>query len=102
MPGYFSLALQFALQRIQSQLRRDEKLFAYLDDIYLVSTPNRTRAIFDLVRVALQEEVGIDVNLGKCKCWNAAGNESINMSTLGSDVWVGAGSDQSESQGIVI
>ena len=45
MPLLFCLAVHNALTAIQDQLRPGECVFAFLDDIYVVSLPERTRAI---------------------------------------------------------
>ena len=54
-------------------------IFAYLDDIYVISDPARTRQNFNLIQASLRDIVGIDINLGKCKCWNKANIEFPRM-----------------------
>ena len=39
--------------------------FAFLDDVYVVCSPNRVRAVFDLLARELSEHVGIQPNEGK-------------------------------------
>ena len=39
MPLLFSLAIHDALKEVDSQLEANETLFAYLDDIYVVTSP---------------------------------------------------------------
>eukprot|EP00973_Karenia_brevis_P070925 9857289-Karenia_brevis.AAC.1 len=75
-------------------------LYAYLDDIYATCEPARTRAVFDLIQQALREEVGIDVHLGKCRCWNQAGAEPPCMRELGQDVWVGGNDTPRARRGV--
>ena len=41
MPLLFSLGQHAALQAVQDQLLEGERLFAFLDDIYVVTTPER-------------------------------------------------------------
>ena len=41
----FSLAIHNALEEVRGQMQEEELLFAFLDDIYIVSSPARTRAI---------------------------------------------------------
>ena len=49
MPLLFSLAIHDALVEVRRHLREGELLFAYLDDVYVISKPDRTRAIHDLL-----------------------------------------------------
>ena len=50
-----------------------EVLFAFLNDIYILSRPGRARPIFDILQARLQAHAGIQVNLGKTRAWNAGG-----------------------------
>ena len=49
MPLLFSLAIHDALVAVKAELRDGEVLFAFLDDVYAVCGPNRTREVFDLL-----------------------------------------------------
>ena len=71
MPALFSLAQHEALEAVSTQLGDGESLFAFLDDIYALCKPHRVRAIFDMVKEALDLFAGIQVNLGKTRIWNA-------------------------------
>ena len=59
------LAVHNPLTAIQNQLRPGEHVFAFLDDIYVVSLPERTRAIFNLVAEKLG--AGARVELVACR-----------------------------------
>ena len=59
MPLFFSLAIHDALQRVKEGLFPGELLFAFLDDVYVVCSPNRVRAVFDMLARELSEHVGI-------------------------------------------
>ena len=48
MPLLFCLAIHNALEEVQAQLLPGEHLFAFLDDVYAVSAPERTRDIYDV------------------------------------------------------
>ena len=50
-----------------------ELLFAFLDDVYVVCSPIRVRAVFDLLARELSEHAGIQLNEGKTRVWNRAG-----------------------------
>ena len=47
MPALFCLGLHDALERANANLQPGEKLLAYLDDVYIVSSPARARAVYD-------------------------------------------------------
>ncbi|CAK0888856.1 unnamed protein product, partial [Prorocentrum cordatum] len=82
-----------------------EHLFAFLDDIYVVPAPARSRDVFELVHCALQRHCGIGVNMGKTKVWNAAGTEPPRVWELGTEqdrVWVGDTAAPPHEQGLVV
>ena len=62
-------------------------LFAFLDDIYVLSSPERTRVIYDLLATTLRERAGIQLHTGKTRNWNCAGECPVDMAELGPDVW---------------
>ena len=49
MPGRYAVGAHPALQAGHSQLQPGEELFAFLDDTYVVSTPDRTVPALDLL-----------------------------------------------------
>ena len=69
MPMLYSLGQHEALLSVQDSLLPDEKLFAYLDDLYVVC-PERVVPIFKLFACALEEHARIQVHLGKIQVWN--------------------------------
>ena len=73
MPLLFSLAIHDALQRVKEGLFPGELLFAFLDDVYVVCSPKRVRAVFDLLARELSEHAVIQLNEGKTRVWNRAG-----------------------------
>ena len=73
MPALFSLALASSLKRAQARLRPDEVLLAYLDDLYLVTRPERVGAAYLIVTDEVRDGCGIEPNLGKTVSWNRAG-----------------------------
>ena len=54
MPFLFSLGIHDALTEVQQHLEPGEWLFAYLDDVYVLSSPERTRELYNM----LEEVVG--------------------------------------------
>ena len=89
MPALFALGQHNALEAVRRELKDDEELFAFLDDVYVLCTPERARDVFDVIKRCLQQEAGIDVNLGKCRCWNRSRAVPPRMQDRGPDVWVG-------------
>ena len=87
MPLLFSLAIHDALQRVKEGLFPGELLFAFLDDVYVVCSPNRVRAVFDMLARELSEHAGIQLNEGKTRVWNRAGVRPTHMEDLGPEVW---------------
>ena len=71
MPALFSLGAHPALQALQAQLREDERLFAFLDDVCVVCSPDWVNAIFGLLQNALFS--AIRVHHGKTQVWNTGG-----------------------------
>ena len=73
MPLLYSLGQHSALVSIQGMLRDGERLFAFHDDLYVVTVPNRVGAIFAVVQECMKRDANIRVRLGKIKVWNAGG-----------------------------
>ena len=82
MPLLFSLGQHSALQSLQSFLLPGEQLFAYLDDIYVVCSPERVGAIFTRLKSDLESHARIQVHQGKTKVWNRAGAEPEACSSM--------------------
>ena len=55
MPALFCLAVQSALTAAQGELREGEAVSAYLDDVYLLTTPDRCAEVLLIVSRHLQE-----------------------------------------------
>ena len=62
-----------ALVSIQGMLRDGERLFAFHDDLNVVTVPNRVGAMFAVVQECMKRDANIRVRLGKIKVWNAGG-----------------------------
>ena len=86
MPLLFSLAIHDALVEVRRHLREGELLFAFLDDVYVVSKPDRTRPLYDLLD-RLHTTAGIQLHEGKTPTWNAASECPPGMAQWGPDVW---------------
>ena len=75
MPMLFSLGHYRTLFAVKAKLRKEEELFAFLDDIYVVCRPERVPAVFRALEVQLQSRTCIRIQQRKTKIWNEAGTE---------------------------
>ena len=82
MPMLFSLGQHRALVAVQSKLLEDEKLFAFLDDVYVICRPSRVQEVFQLLETELRSRASISIHLGKTKLWNASGIEPTGVASL--------------------
>ena len=73
MPLLFSLGQHGALQAAQEQLRPQERLMAFLDDVYMVSQPERVGSVYAVLQEKLFAHAGIRVHGRKTKVWKMAG-----------------------------
>ena len=70
MPLLFSLGQHAALEDVSRSLVLGEHLFAFLDDVYVVSKPERVGRIHDLLGAALWRRSGIE----RHRCGTAQGS----------------------------
>ena len=70
----YSLGQHRALCAVQSKLRVDERLFAFLDDIYVVCSPERVFEIYKLLEEELWRHSRIQIHAGKTQIWNSGGH----------------------------
>ena len=91
MPLLFSLAIHNALAAVKEELEAGEMLFAFLDDIHVLSRRDRTRLIFNLLAEKLHLQAGIQLHAGKTRTWNKSGTRPPDVDDLGPDVWHGEG-----------
>eukprot|EP00973_Karenia_brevis_P091361 12407097-Karenia_brevis.AAC.1 len=105
MPALFALGQHPALAEVAGQLQAGEHLFAYLDDVYLVCSPQRVKVLFDMVSHALTQLCGIRVNLGKTRIWNSGGVMPPDIDTIGTaddPAWVGGANVPVQRQGLLV
>ena len=72
MPLLYSLGQHAALKAVQEGLQ-GERLFAFLDDIYVVTSPERVGEVYALLSTHLLRCSSIRIHVGKTQVWNAAG-----------------------------
>ena len=87
MPLLFSLGIHDALSEVQQHLQPGECLFAYLDDVYVLSSLERIREVCNMLETTLRAQAGIQLHTGKTRTWNVAGKRPEDMEDLGPDVW---------------
>ena len=74
MPLLYSLGQHSALEAAQEELREDEVVCAFLDDIYVVTPdPHRIGPIYTTLQQHLYSYARIRVHGGKTQVWNRAG-----------------------------
>ena len=98
MPLLFCIGQHPALAAVAKELREGEKLFAYLDDLYIICQPDRVGEVHALLQKHLWNYTGISLHSGKTKVWNRSGVEPAGVSELqrqaevatpGATVWRG-------------
>ena len=83
----FSLAIHNALAEVKANLRGDEHLFAFHDDVYVLTLPERSRDAFNLLGEKLSAMAEIQLHSGKTRTWNKAGIVPQHMNDVGDEVW---------------
>ena len=73
MPALFALGLHQALVAVQAGLLPSERLFAFLDDIYVVCSPDRVADVYGSLQAELWRHARIQVHQGKTQLWNRGG-----------------------------
>ena len=89
-PGIYALGQHDSLVAASASLRPDERLAAFLDDLYVVTVPERAAPLLRVVTSEVERGAGVEANLGKTRVFNAAGGDaSPGVDVLGPDVWCG-------------
>ena len=73
MPLLFAVGQHAALEAAQGRLQQDERIFAFLDDIYTTSDPDRVGAVYAILQEELHHHCGIRIHTGKTQVWNQGG-----------------------------
>ena len=79
MPGLYALGQHAALLDLHSQLHPGKGLYAFLDDVYITSLPERTLPALRAAQTSLSRLANVQVHLGKTRAWNAAGEEPAGL-----------------------
>ena len=75
MPLLFCVGRRAALEAVQRGMSPDEKLLAFLDDLYIVSKPERVGTLHSVAQRELWAHRRIRVHGGKTHVWNRAGQK---------------------------
>ena len=75
-----------------------------------ISTPERAVAVFNVITQALERHARVQANMGKCKMWNACGEEPHGIDALtdhsreegGGRIWVGGHGTLPAERGIIV
>lgn len=70
MPALFSTGMAGSLRHAQEQLLDGD---TYLDDVYIVTSPEWARSAYGVVANVLRDKLGAKPTLEKTVCWNRAG-----------------------------
>ena len=111
MPLLFSLGQHAALSAVASRLEEGERLFAFLDDLYVLCDPARVLDVYAILQQELSRHAGIQIHQGKTKVWNQGGIVPIGVERLEVEarridpdaiVWRGNSDIPTEQQGLKI
>ena len=72
MPGLYALKQHITLREIAARLSRGDKVYAFLDDVYITTKPARTLDALRTSQHCLACHVHAHVHLDKMRAWNAA------------------------------
>ena len=89
MPALYALAQHDALAAAASQLEEGERIFAFLDDLYVVTTRDGARSAFETVAGEVETRAGVRSHLGKLRAWcRSPAPRPASFDDLGAEVWV--------------
>ena len=87
-PALFALGQHDAIHQAATALHPEDSLVAFLDDLYVITTPPRARAALDETVGTVESRCGIASNLGKTRVIGVeAGPPPPGIAELGEDVW---------------
>ena len=75
MPLLFSLGQHAAPAAVNARLQDSERLFAYLDHIYVICSPRRVLEVHRVLQEELWAHARIRIHHGKTQLWNQGGSE---------------------------
>ena len=72
-PLLFSLAVHASLRHANASLRPGEYMFAFLDDVYTVTSRRRAAEVARMVAASIHDHAGVEPELGKFQIWGRGG-----------------------------
>ena len=88
MPALYSTGQHSGLEAAAGNLHPGERLFSFLDDLYLITTRERARAAIDEVTQTIEHHCGVRSHMGKLRAWCRGGGPAPpGLAALGPDVW---------------
>ena len=82
MPLLCALGLHISLTAVRERLLPSEKVFAFLDDVYVICAPHRVLDVHRILEEELQNHAQISLHHGKTQVWNRAGVPPRGMDIL--------------------
>ena len=73
MPALYACGQHRALVHVSENLLDSERLFAFMDDIYVSSAPDRTEALHQSLDRQMWDHARIRLHQGKTQLWNRGG-----------------------------
>ena len=73
VPLFFAVGQHSALEEASAQWLLGEHIFAFHDDICMVTMPERVGAVYAIVEEQLRTRARIRIHGGKTKVWNRGG-----------------------------
>ena len=73
MPALYALAQHDALMQASENLLPSERIFSFLDDLYVVTCRARAYEAFEEVARQVEEHAGVQTHLGKLRAWCSGG-----------------------------
>ena len=73
MPALYSTGQHSGLEAAAGNLHPGERLFSFLDDLYLITTRERARAAIDEVTQTIEHHCGVRSHMGKLRAWCRGG-----------------------------
>ena len=82
-PCFSAWAFTIPFAQLDERLRPEDKLFAFLDDVHVVSPPHRTQDGYNILEEQLWTGAGIQFHTGKTRVWNREGTCPPGVGELG-------------------
>ena len=74
MPALYACGQHRALVHVSEELLDSERLFAFMDDVYVCCGPDRVAAIHQLLEREMWDRARIQLHQGKTQFWNRGGS----------------------------